>query len=94
MPVENPQKHSRFALPHSKQNFNEIKTAFRAAVPLPCWNPDLETLVETNASDFALGGIASQKLGGVWSRLAFYSRSSEAAELNYDVIDRELLAIV
>ena len=51
-------------------------------------------IVETNASDFALGGILLQQHEGRLYPIAFYSRKFTEAEINYDTADKELLAIV
>jgi hypothetical protein len=51
--------------------------------------------MKTNASDFAMGTMLSQEREG--RRLhpvAFYSRKFYAAEINYEIYDKELLAIV
>ena len=51
--------------------------------------------METNASDFALRAVLS--LLGDGKRLhpvAFYSRKFSATEINYEILDKELLAIV
>jgi len=51
--------------------------------------------IETDASDFALGAILLQ-MGeeGKLHPIAFYSRKFSAAEINYEIHDKELLAIV
>jgi hypothetical protein len=52
-------------------------------------------IVETDASDFALGAVLSQRDGE--NRLhpvAFHSRKFAPAEINYKIHDKELLAIV
>src|SRR5690606_17378623 len=58
------------------------------------WQPDRPLIVETDASDYALAAILSQQLdSGEIHPVAFHSRTFQAAELNYDVHDKELLAI-
>eukprot|EP01119_Soliformovum_irregulare_P018225 TRINITY_DN5544_c0_g1_i9.p1 TRINITY_DN5544_c0_g1~~TRINITY_DN5544_c0_g1_i9.p1 ORF type:complete len:345 (-),score=31.02 TRINITY_DN5544_c0_g1_i9:1032-2066(-) len=49
------------------------------------------TVVETDASDFAISGVLSQLLDGRLRPVAFFSRKLRDAELNYDVHDKELL---
>jgi hypothetical protein len=52
-------------------------------------------IVETDASDFALGAILSQfGIYGLLHRVAFYSWKLTSAEINYQVYDKELLAII
>jgi len=52
-------------------------------------------IIETDASDFAIGAIHSQRDNK--NRLhpvAFHSRKFQPAEINYEIHDRELLAVV
>ena len=65
------------------------------------YNPELETVVETDASDFVVSGILSQyhhDPQGSGRRLlhpvAFYSRRMTPAECNYEIHDKKLLAIM
>ena len=50
--------------------------------------------VETDASGHAIGGVLSQKQDGKWKPIAFLSRTMQPAERNYEIYDKELLAIV
>ena len=51
--------------------------------------------METDASDFAVGGILSQTSPeGNVHPICFYSRKLSPAELNYPIYDKELLAVV
>ena len=51
--------------------------------------------METDASDFAIGGILSQTSPeGDLHPICFYSRKLSPAELNYPIYDKELLAVV
>jgi len=51
-------------------------------------------VIETNASDFALGCILSQYLGKRSHPVAFHSRKLNDAERNYKIQDKELWAIL
>jgi len=52
-------------------------------------------MIETDASDFAIGAILSQKFeDGKIHPVSFISRKLSSAEMNYDVYDKEMLAIV
>jgi len=60
-------------------------------------HPDLTKpfILETDVSDFALGAILSQfGIDGLLHPVAFYSRKLPSAEINYQVYDKELLAII
>jgi len=58
------------------------------------WVPDAQFIVETNASDYALAAILSfmTKDNEIYS-VAFHSQMFSAPELNYNIHDKELLAI-
>ncbi|KAK3573608.1 hypothetical protein QTP86_030009 [Hemibagrus guttatus] len=58
-------------------------------------DPDLPFVVEVDASSSGLGAVLSQRHGkpGKLHPCAFYSRKLTSAEVNYDVGNRELLAI-
>ena len=68
--------------------------AFTTAPVIRHFDPEEPAIVETDASDFALGGILSQKHEGRLHPIAFHSRKFTEAEINYDTADKELLAIV
>jgi len=50
-------------------------------------------VIETDASDFALGAILSQFQDKRLHPVAFHSRKLNSAECNYEIHDKELLAI-
>jgi hypothetical protein len=57
--------------------------------------PDAPLIVETDASDYALAAILSIiDTDGEVHPVAFLSRTFSTTELNYDVYDKELLAIL
>lgn len=77
-----------------RESFNKLKKAFTTAPVLTHWIPNTQIIVETDASDYALGTILSiitpdKEIHPV----AFHSRTFTAPELNYDTHDKELLAI-
>ena len=50
--------------------------------------------LEVDASGYALGGVLSQLQDDKWHSVAFILRTMMDAELNYDIYDKELLAIM
>jgi hypothetical protein len=77
------------------QAFMELKKAFTFAPILAHVDPLKPFLIEADASEFALGSILSQHgEDGLLCPLAFHSRKFTAAEINYEVHDKELVAIV
>jgi len=50
--------------------------------------------VETNISGHAIEGVLSQEQEGKWKPITFLSRTMQPAEQNYEIYNKELLAIV
>ena len=73
--------------------FKLLKRRFTSAPILVHYDPDLPIVVECDASDFAIGAILSQKVNDKWHPVAFYSRKMNKAEINYEIHDKELLAV-
>jgi len=58
-------------------------------------DPERPSLIETDASDFTVGVVLSQKFeDGKIHPCAYLSPKLSPAEFNYDVFDKEMLAIV
>jgi transposase InsO family protein len=79
----------------TQKAFEDLKTSFTTAPVLQHFDPSLEVILETDASDRALGGAISQRgPDGMLHPIAFFSRKFNGAELNYEIYDKEMLAIV
>ena len=74
--------------------FEKLKQRFTTAPILAHFYPERETVIETDASDFALGAILSQFQDKRLHPVAFHSRKLNSAERNYEIHDKELLAIL
>ena len=74
--------------------FDNIKEAFTIAPILGHWNPESPIILETDASDHALAAILSTQSNGEICSIVFHSRAFSVVEINYDIHDKELLAIV
>ena len=75
--------------------FDTLKAKFTTNPILT--TPDLERplRVETDTSDYATGAILSMKCeDNKWRPCAFYSKSLSDVERNYDVHNKEMLAII
>ena len=78
----------------ARKSFEALKFAFTTAPILTHWLPDKPLIVETDASDYALGAILSMQTDfGEIHPVAFHSCTFSAPDLNYDTHDKELLAI-
>ena len=75
--------------------FRELKERFTNALILATFNPSKKIILETDSLDFVIGACLSQlDETGKFKLIAYYSRKLSPAELNYDIHDKELLAIV
>ncbi|MBW0575371.1 hypothetical protein O181_115086 [Austropuccinia psidii MF-1] len=71
-----------------------LKEAFTTAPILSHFNPSLPTIVETDASDYALGSVLSKVNDSGKHPISFDSCKLLPAELNYEIHDKEPLGIV
>jgi len=56
---------------------------------------DREMRVEADTSDYMTGGVLSLKCeDGKWRPVAFISKSLNATEQNYEIYDKEMLAVI
>ncbi|KAJ1603622.1 hypothetical protein NDA14_000871 [Ustilago hordei] len=91
-PIE---RFKKFELPEeAQQAFHKLIQAFTSAGVLQHFDYHLPTRLETDASDFAIAGVLKQEHEGRWHPVAFYSRKMSSAEKNYEIHDKELLAVV
>ncbi|XDV42037.1 hypothetical protein PO909_010789 [Leuciscus waleckii] len=81
--------------PHALLSFEDLKTAFVSAPVLHHPISELPFVVEVDASTTGVGAVLSQRQGDPL-RLhpcVFYSKKMSSAEQNYNIGNRELLAI-
>lgn len=75
--------------------FDELKKAITTAPVLRHFDRTREAILETDSSDCVNAGILSQyDDNGVLHPVAFYSKNLCPAECNYEIYDKELLAII
>jgi hypothetical protein len=80
--------------PACQQAFDNLIEAFTSGPQLRHFDPELETVIEVDASDTIIGGVLSQRHQKHLHPVAYYSRKMSPAECNYGIGDKELLAIV
>ena len=74
--------------------FNSLKKAFTSAPILTYWIPDAQLIMETDVSDYTLAAILSiVNEDNEVHPVAFHSCTFTTAELNYNIHNKELLAI-
>ncbi|SOV07292.1 uncharacterized protein UDID_18776 [Ustilago sp. UG-2017a] len=92
--VKPTERFKKFELPEeAQQAFHQLIQAFTSAGVLQHFDYHLPTRLETDASDFAIAGVLKQEHEERWHPVAFYSRKMSSAERNYEIHDKELLAV-
>jgi len=81
--------------PSSQDAFHKLKEMFTTGPILTHFDDTRPTKLETDASDFVLGAVLSQLCeDDKWHPVAFHSRKFSQVEINYDIHDKEMAAIV
>jgi hypothetical protein len=80
--------------PRQQKAFEYLKKVFTTAPMVRHFDPNLQAIMETDASNYAIGAVLSQRFEKRLHPVAFYSRKMILAEQNYDIHDKEILAIV
>jgi len=76
--------------------FEDLKTMVTTAPVLVSPQDSKPFQVEADNSDFTTGAVLSQQLtmDGKWHPVALYSKSLSSMERNYEIHDKEMLAII
>ena len=75
--------------------FQQLKHKFVSEPIVMHFDAEKEIIVETDASDYVSAGIISQyDNNGVLHPVAYFSKKYSPAECNYEIYDKELIAII
>jgi len=76
--------------------FEDLKTAVTTAPVLVSPQESNPFQIEADSSDFATGAVLSQQsmMDRKWHPIAFYSKSLSSVERNYEIHNKEMLAII
>jgi len=75
--------------------FERLKVVFITEPVLAIPDINREMRVEADASDYAMGGVLLTKCeDGKWRLVAFISKSLNTTEQNYEIHDKEMLAVI
>jgi len=77
-----------------QEAFEELKEKITSQPVLALPKREGKFRIEMDALGHAIGGVLSQEQEGKWKSIAFLSRTMQPAEQNYEIYDKELLAIV
>ncbi len=72
--------------------FRFLKEQFTTAPILQHFDPSKETIMENDASNFAIAGLLSPRHEERLHPTAFFSRKLNPAEMNYEIYNKEMLA--
>jgi hypothetical protein len=82
-------------LDECSQSFETLKQAFTTAPILRHFDYDCDIIVETDASDYVSAGVLSQYDDeGLLHPIAFFSKKYTPTEYNYEIYNKELMAII
>jgi len=72
-----------------------LKEVFTTKLVLVALDLDKEFRVEADVSNYATGGVLSMKCSdNMWRPVAFISKSLSNIEHNYEIHDKEMLAVI
>jgi len=78
-----------------EEAFRELKEQFTKEPVLAVLDLDKKLRVEVDASDYVTEGVLSmEEENGRWKPVAFLSKSLNETERNYEIHDKEMLAII
>lgn len=81
--------------PGADEAFHQLKRIFVSAPVLAQFDFDRQTRIETDSSGWCIGGTLQQLNDeGIWVPCAFFSKKNNSAECNYEIYDKEMLAII
>ena len=80
--------------PKAQQSFDRLKLALTSPSVLAMPTDEGEFVLDTDASEFAIGAVLSQVQGGHERVVAYASRRLDQREIKYCVTRKELLAVV
>ena len=78
-----------------EEAFGKLKVVFTTELILAIPDINREMKVETDASDYAMGGVLLTKCKDrKWRPVVFILKSLNATEWNYEIYDKEILAVI
>jgi hypothetical protein len=82
-------------LQDQQRAFEEMVLKFTTAPTLRHFDHSREVIIETDLSDYVYARVLSQMNDeGVLHPVAFFSKKHSPAECNYDIYDKDLMAII
>ncbi|KAE8961680.1 hypothetical protein PR001_g29965, partial [Phytophthora rubi] len=79
---------------HATRAFDALKTKLAETPMLKHFDENRESVVIVYASDWAISGVLTQVHDDVYMPVKFTSRTLKPNELNYDIVEKEILALL
>ncbi|KAE8887576.1 hypothetical protein PF003_g28496 [Phytophthora fragariae] len=79
---------------HATSAFDVLKTKLAETPMLKHFDESRESVVIVYASDWAISGVLTQVHDDVYMPVKFTSRTLKPNELNYDIVEKEILALL
>ena len=81
--------------PEEQAAFDKLKEIFVSEPVLAQWDPDRETVIETDSSGYVVAAVYSQYDDeGILRPVAYFSKKMTKTQCNYEIHDKELLAVI
>ena len=78
-----------------KEAFKKLKECFTKELVLAAPDLDKKMRMKVDTSDYAIGGVLSMECKDkLWRPVTFLSKSLNETERNYEIYDKEMLAII
>ena len=78
-----------------KEVFKKLKEHFIKELVLAALDLDKKIRMEVDTSDYAMGEVFSMECeDGLWRPVAFFFKSLNKIERNYEIHDKEMLVII
>jgi len=78
----------------AQEAFDKLKQALQEATSLAFPHPEIPCIVDSDASDVAVGAVLSQVIDGIERPIVFYPKVMNHTQRNYCPTRRELLAVI
>ncbi|KAE9300409.1 hypothetical protein PF008_g23010 [Phytophthora fragariae] len=79
---------------HAETAFEQLKLKIADTPLLRHFNPELEPVIIVYASEWAVSAVLTQQHDNVYMPVKFTSRTLKPNELRYDIVEKEVLALL
>jgi hypothetical protein len=80
--------------PHQQLSFTTLINAITTQPVLVLPRPTGQFCLEANSSNYAIGAVLSQLQDNKWHPIVYLSKALTETQQNYEIYDKEMLAIM